>query len=86
MAIVAGTAALAALLLSWALTTGGGDFAHVFDLLWAKLRFFGVRPADPALLSFGARIMSLPTHPTRPTYFVKNASLATIDPISRSNR
>jgi hypothetical protein len=52
-----GGAALIAMLFGRALATGGGDFAHVFDLLWAKLRFLGQRPADPALLSFGARIM-----------------------------
>ncbi len=35
----------------------GSDFAHVFELLWAKVRHLGELPADPSTLSFDARIM-----------------------------
>jgi hypothetical protein len=39
--------------------TGSGlyDYSHVFELLWAKIRWLGLRPADPNALSFGARLL-----------------------------
>lgn len=36
------------------------DYGHFLDLLWAKIRFFNDKPADPALLGFNARIMWVP--------------------------
>ena len=39
------------------ITPGIGDYSHVYELMAGKLRFLGERPDDPALLSFGARIM-----------------------------
>lgn len=34
-----------------------GDYGHVFELMWSKLRTLGVLPADPTALSFGARLL-----------------------------
>jgi hypothetical protein len=50
-------AALAAAALTRALAGGAGDYAHVVELGWAKLRFLGQLPDDPRLLSFGARLL-----------------------------
>ncbi len=36
---------------------GHGDYEHVFELMWSKLRTLGVLPADPAALSFGTRLL-----------------------------
>lgn len=33
-----------------------GEYAHVYDLLYYKLRFFGQKPADPSLLNYEARV------------------------------
>ena len=38
-------------------TLGGDAYAHVRDLLWAKIRFLGVLPTDPEQLSFDARLL-----------------------------
>lgn len=35
-------------------------YDHFASLLWAKLRFFNVRPEDPALLTFDQRILWVP--------------------------
>jgi hypothetical protein len=40
-----------------AASLGADDYRHVVDLLVAKLRYLGQRPADPALLSFDARLL-----------------------------
>jgi hypothetical protein len=46
------------LLLGAKLATGGsGDYSHVYELLRAKLVHLGQRPADPAELSFEARLL-----------------------------
>ena len=37
--------------------SGRGAYAHVWDVLWAKLRFLGVPPEDPTLISFDARLL-----------------------------
>lgn len=58
-AIAVGGAAVlggASLALAFALGTAG-DFGHVLAVLGAKTSHLGVRPADPALLSFEARMM-----------------------------
>lgn len=33
------------------------EYSHVFELMWAKLRWLGRLPEDPALLSFDARLL-----------------------------
>ncbi len=38
----------------------GAAYGHFTSLVWAKLRFFNVKPADPALLTFDQRIMWVP--------------------------
>jgi hypothetical protein len=53
-ALVAFTLALMAT--RW-ITGEGGDYGHVFEFVWSKLRFLGVRPEDPASLPFGARLL-----------------------------
>jgi hypothetical protein len=61
--LAAGSAAiatLAVLSLVPALVGGegpGGDYAHVYELLFAKLRYLGELPRDPNALSFDARAM-----------------------------
>ncbi|HMP75904.1 MAG TPA: hypothetical protein PKE12_06380 [Kiritimatiellia bacterium] len=35
-------------------------YGHFGELLWAKLRFLNVKPADPALLTFNQRILWVP--------------------------
>lgn len=63
--LAATTTALAALvalffaakLLAAATSSGLADYAHVVDLLVAKVRHFGRPPADPRELSFGARLL-----------------------------
>ncbi len=42
------------------LTAYGQSYSHFGALLWAKLRFFNVKPADPALLNFDQRILWVP--------------------------
>ncbi|MBQ7251728.1 MAG: hypothetical protein IJS32_03900 [Kiritimatiellae bacterium] len=37
-----------------------GSYGHFASLLWAKLRFHNVRPADPKLLTFDQRILWTP--------------------------
>ncbi|MAF64385.1 MAG: hypothetical protein CMJ84_01825 [Planctomycetes bacterium] len=49
--------AVAALVTLAAALTGGGEYAHVHEVLWAKLVHFGRLPADPAALSFDARLL-----------------------------
>ena len=60
--IVAFTVSLA--LTRWLTGTTGnfsentdGDYGHVVELLWLKLRTLGVRPDDPTGLTFGARLL-----------------------------
>ncbi|MCX6997859.1 MAG: hypothetical protein NTV49_12425 [Kiritimatiellaeota bacterium] len=36
------------------------SYGHFGELLWAKLRYLNVKPADPALLTFNQRIMWVP--------------------------
>lgn len=49
------------LLLVWGLSSFYlPSYGHFASLLWAKLRFLNVRPADPALLSFEQRILWAP--------------------------
>jgi hypothetical protein len=38
-------------------TDGASDYNHVWELMKMKVRFLGEQPADPALLSFDARLM-----------------------------
>lgn len=45
------------LLLSRWRGTGIGDYAHVFELLWAKVSHLGRLPEDPASLSLDARLL-----------------------------
>jgi hypothetical protein len=52
---VAGAAA--ALALARLAGLGLSDYAHVLELVAAKIRYGGVLPADPGLLSFDARLM-----------------------------
>jgi hypothetical protein len=42
------------------LTRYGAAYAHFGELVWAKLRFANVKPADPSLLTFEQRIMWVP--------------------------
>lgn len=37
-----------------------GSYGHFLDLLWAKLRFLNVKPADPSVLTFSQRLMWTP--------------------------
>ena len=39
------------------LAPGSGDYAHVLELMLAKLRYSGELPADPSRLTFGARLL-----------------------------
>jgi hypothetical protein len=50
-------AASAALACSLAMRQSYGEYGHVYDLFFAKLRFAGVKPADPSLLSWEARTL-----------------------------
>ena len=38
----------------------GESYGHFTSLLWAKLRFFNIRPEDPALLTFDQRMLWVP--------------------------
>jgi hypothetical protein len=42
---------------SWWARTSYGEYAHVYQLFLAKLRFAGVKPADPVLLPWEARVL-----------------------------
>lgn len=56
-----GLLGLLPLILYAAFTWGGGEeYRHFHELLWAKLRYLNVKPADPALLTFSQRIMWVP--------------------------
>jgi hypothetical protein len=44
-------------LLSRAVLGGANDYAHVYELISAKLKYMGVRPADPSGLSFDTRLL-----------------------------
>lgn len=37
--------------------SGLNDFAHVFELLWDKVRYLGQMPADPTELAFDTRVL-----------------------------
>lgn len=51
-------AAVAGGLSASSLVVGAGrDYGHVFELIWDKVRYLGVRPADPSQLSFGTRLL-----------------------------
>jgi hypothetical protein len=39
------------------LAPGSGDYAHVLEMMLAKLRYLGARPRDPLELSYGARLI-----------------------------
>ncbi|HET6203945.1 MAG TPA: hypothetical protein VFI25_14235 [Planctomycetota bacterium] len=58
-AAMLGTGGLAALSLLFSKWTGAGigDYAHVFELLWAKVAHLGRLPADPSALSRDARLL-----------------------------
>jgi hypothetical protein len=57
-AIVVFSAWLVALLgLSWALGKSQSEYAHVYELFFAKLRYLGVKPEEPASLSWEARCL-----------------------------
>ncbi len=43
--------------LSWALGKSETEYAHVYDLFFAKLRYLGVKPDEPARLSWEARCL-----------------------------
>jgi hypothetical protein len=49
--------AVAALVALLGALAGDGEYAHVHEVLWAKLVHFGRLPADPAALSFDARLL-----------------------------
>lgn len=49
--------ALAALAVGLALRESYGEYAHVYELFFAKLRFGGVKPDDPSLLTWEARTL-----------------------------
>ena len=52
------------------LTSYGAAYGHFGGLLWAKIRFLNVKPADPSLLSFDQRIMWVPAlHSATPALF-----------------
>jgi hypothetical protein len=51
VAVLVGSARVVATML------GADDYNHVVDLMVAKLRYLGQRPADPALLSFDVRML-----------------------------
>lgn len=54
---------LAAALLAWAPSRIGGfsdRYGHFGRLIWAKIRFLNLKPADPSLLDFDQRIMWTP--------------------------
>jgi hypothetical protein len=46
---------IAFLVLGFLANTTYGEYAHVYELFFAKLRFLGVKPDDPAQLSWEAR-------------------------------
>lgn len=53
LALLAGAAVLVGLSL---LKAGSGAYGHAYALIWSKIRFVGIRPADPAQLPLDARI------------------------------
>jgi len=53
LAIIAG---ICAGIKSW-LAPGIGDYSHVLEMMFAKVRHLGARPNDPAELSYGARLI-----------------------------
>jgi hypothetical protein len=73
-----GSLAFVVLVATWrfasSLGTFAGNYRHFAELLVAKIRFLNVKPADPALLSFDARVLWTPAmHSARwadiPVYF-----------------
>ncbi|MCO5044247.1 MAG: hypothetical protein J5I99_03820 [Verrucomicrobia bacterium] len=42
------------------LLPASGAYGHFAELLWAKLRYFNMKPADPARLTFAQRILWVP--------------------------
>jgi hypothetical protein len=46
---------LLALACGWALSGAHGEYGHVYELFFAKLRFGGVKPDDPSRLTWEAR-------------------------------
>ncbi|HMP72098.1 MAG TPA: hypothetical protein PKE55_02440 [Kiritimatiellia bacterium] len=59
-ALAWGGGPLLATLLIGPWTTYGQSYSHFSSLVWAKLRFMNVKPADPGLLSFDQRVMWVP--------------------------
>ncbi len=57
LAVVGTLAASSLLAVAVARGRGAGDYAHVSELLLAKVRYLGELPADPNVLSFDARAM-----------------------------
>jgi len=55
--LAAGGMLLALSGLGWLLGGAGSSYAHVFDVLAAKLHYLGERPRDPNLMSFDARLL-----------------------------
>jgi hypothetical protein len=45
------------LALGWLLQKSYGEYAHVYQLFFYKLRYLGVKPADPAALPWEARLL-----------------------------
>jgi hypothetical protein len=52
-----GAAFVVSLALTQWIAGGSGDYGHVLDFVWAKVRTLGALPEDPAALSFGARLL-----------------------------
>ena len=55
-------------LIGLSIALGTDDFGHVFEVIWAKLRYMGVLPIDPKELSFEARMMWQGPFATLPLY------------------
>jgi tetratricopeptide (TPR) repeat protein len=51
-------------MLGWMLSNADASYGHVWALALAKLRYLGVKPADPASLGFEARSLWLASHAT----------------------
>ncbi len=57
---IAVAAVLAGVWAAHFLLPAAGAYGHFGELLWAKLRYLNVKPADPARLTFGQRILWVP--------------------------
>ena len=55
------------ILFSWLWIEGySGSYGHFFELLWYKLKFLNIRPADPSLLPMQVRLLWTPALHTPP--------------------